>query len=251
MAEKTDPAALTDGAVVEANALLARSAVWRLLSQALAYPSVLGLQQLLEEDFPLALAVSAPLPQDVRGTLERAAESFDGTEVEPLEEVYRDTLSHVNSRDCPVFETDFSSREIWRQSQELADIAGFYRAFGMDYPHERPDHVSLETEFLHLVSYKSAWALVQGDAEHAELCISAERRFLIEHAFRWMPAFAARFETLMPQGPYKALGGLVRAFLRSEAERLGVEVDEGVEPRPIDLEALALEETALCEQEEA
>jgi nitrate reductase assembly molybdenum cofactor insertion protein NarJ len=244
-------ATLSQEVTARTNAILARSAIWRLLSQAFAYPRPETVAQLREEDLPLALAVSEPLAAPVRQALDGLAEALEGAEDGALEETYRDVLSHIHSQDCPMFETDFSSSEVWRRTQELADIAGFYRAFGVEHPRERPDHVSVETEFLHLVTYKSAWALVQGDVEHAEICEAAERRFLAEHVFKWMPAFASRFRALMPEGPYRAVGALAQELLRSEAGRIDVCMDDSVEPSPVDPEAQALAEAGLCEQEEA
>ena len=253
MGESTGTAAPTPSqeVVALANAVLARSALWRLLSQAFAYPRPETVAQLVEEDLPLALAVSEPLPAAIRDSLGRFSGAIRDAQVGALEETYRDVLSHIHSQDCPMFETDFSASEVWRRAQELADIAGFYRAFGAEHPHERPDHVSVEMEFLHLVTYKSSWALVQDDDEHAGICEAAELSFLTGHAFKWMPAFASRFAALMPQGPYRELGCLAQEFLRAEAERVGVSIDDSVEPARIEAEAQAVGEEGLCEQGEA
>jgi len=232
-----------------ANGALARSAVYRLLSQAFAYPTADGIGQLREEDLPLAVAAGGPLPEDVRDGLEDTASAFGEISLEGLEEAFRGVFSHVHSTDCPSYETDYTAREIWRQTRELADLGGFYRAFGMEELAERPDHVTVELEFLHLVTYKAAWALVRGEVEHAGICLDAEGRFLRDHVLKWVPGFAARVEAVAGAGPFAAAARLARAFLRAEAERLGIQIDERAEPPPPIPDARRVEEIGLCEEE--
>ena len=52
----------------------------------------------------------------------------------------RQVFSHNLTPDCPPYETQYGSTHIFWQSQQLADIAGFYRAFGLELSkqaHER------------------------------------------------------------------------------------------------------------------
>lgn len=232
----------------EADEALARSAVYRLLSQVLVYPSASGVEQLQEEDLPLAAACAGPLPEEVRTALGETEAAFLGLDVERLEGAFRDVFSHVHSADCPAYETDYTAREIWRQSQELADLAGFYRAFGMEGVAERPDHVAVELEFLHLVSYKAAWALIQDDPEHARICASAERDFLADHVLKWIPGFATRVVALAGDGPYRAAARLAEVFLRSEARRFGI-AEEKAGPTLVRPQEAEVDEVGLCEGE--
>jgi len=232
----------------QADLALARSTVYRLLSQAFAYPTPEAAEQLLEEDLPLAVAVSAPLPPHVRWMLDEAASAFEGVSRDGLEEAYRDIFSHVHSADCPTYETDYTERDVWRQTRELADLGGFYRAFGLEERGERPDGASVELEFMHLATYKAAWALVQRDAEHAETCRRAQESFLRDHLLKWVPQLVERVAAIAGRGPYAALARLAGEFLRSEARALGTEV-ERVEPSPEVPDARAAEEIGLCEGE--
>lgn len=232
----------------EANETLARSLTYRLLSQAFAYPTPDSVHQLLEEDLPLATGVSALLPEDVRLALDECAAALEDMTYVRLEAAYGQVFSHVHSVDAPMFETDYTVRDVWRQSRELADLGGFYRAFGMEEADERQDGVCVELEFLHLVSYKAAWAIVQADREHAETCRLANEGFLADHALKWIPGFAARVSVLGTGGPYGAVGRLTRVFLAAEAERFGLPIVEALEPpESVSLAQVAVEETALCE----
>ncbi|HEX5950542.1 MAG TPA: molecular chaperone TorD family protein, partial [Actinomycetota bacterium] len=155
---------------LEASEALARSAALGLLSQALAYPTASAVRDLVEEDLPFALALSEALPPAVAEAVGELAAAVEGVTAEGLGEAFRDRFSHVHSQDCPLYETDHVGREVWRQAADLADLGGFYRAFGLEESGERVDHASVELEFLHVLAYKRAWALEHRQAEHAEVC---------------------------------------------------------------------------------
>lgn len=72
--------------------------------------------------------------------------------------------------------------------EEMADIAGFYRAFGFDFAGERPDHICLELEFMRILCLKEAMALSANDREKVELTVNAEKEFLLSHLGRWSEA---------------------------------------------------------------
>ncbi len=225
---------------------LARSAVLGLLSQALAYPTARAVEDLLEEDLPFALALAGSLPAPVAAALGDLASALGGETQERLEAAFRERFSHVHPRDCPLYETDHRAREVWRQTQVLADLGGFYRAFGLEESGERGDHASVELEFLHVLAYKTAWALERGETEHAERCAEVERAFLAEHVLRWLPDVAERLRLVGRGSPYEAVGALLAAVLRAEAERAGLplELEEPVGP----VEPGGPEDIALCEE---
>ncbi|MBI4260243.1 MAG: molecular chaperone TorD family protein [Actinobacteria bacterium] len=233
----------TVGSRERADEAVARSAVYRLLSQAYAYPTVEAVRRLRRQDIPLARAVSGRLDHAVREGVESVAASFRGIPTHRLEAAYRDAFSHVHSVDCPPYETDYSAGEVFRQSRDLADLAGFYRAFGLQAARERTDHVTLELEFMHMASYKEAWAEARAETEHAEVCRSAQGAFLADHLGRWLGGFASRVEAVAAR-PYGAAARLTRVFLESEAGRFGL-VPHEVLPEPSGLGDA--EGVALCE----
>lgn len=212
--------------------LLGRSLAYRTLSQALAYPTAGSIGHLREEDLPLVLGVLPSLPAEVRRGFRSVARAFEDAEIASLESAYRDVFTHVHSADCPMYETDHGPRDIWRQSSILVDIAGFYRAFGVAERGERPDHVAVELEFLHVVTYKEAWARAHDDPANARVCRDAEVSFLRDHALRWIPAFAARVQALAARGPYAAVARTTERLLRAEADRHGLAIPAEAVPEP-------------------
>lgn len=157
------------------------------------------------------------------------------------------------ARECPPYETEYHpNSEPFFRSQQMADIAGFYRAFGLepnlDTP-DRPDHVALELEFMAFVLLKKRLALAAADedteaAENVSVCEKAEHSFFHDHLAWWLPAFAAALRRKAGDGFYAAVGRALAALVHAERQRLGVDTPSvpagpnAVEP-PEELEACA------------
>ncbi|MBX3055313.1 MAG: molecular chaperone TorD family protein [Anaerolineae bacterium] len=126
------------------------------------------------------------------------------------------------------YETEYGLPHEYRQSQEMADIAGFYRAFGFNLggaKRERPDHIAVELEFMHILALKEAYALETGIPEHLEICQAAQARFLQDHVGRWIGLFAQSVAHNAPDSPYATLANFAAAFARADVARLGVRLD--------------------------
>jgi len=129
----------------------------------------------------------------------------------------------VLSRECPPYETEYcSSAEAFFRAQQLADIAGFYQAFGLQTAQacpERPDHLALELEFMAFLLRKERLAET---AEQASVCADAQRSFLRDHLAWWVPSFAAGLRRKAESGFYATVAHVLAAFMPVERARLGV-----------------------------
>ncbi len=77
----------------------------------------------------------------------------------------------------------------------MADVAGFYRAFGFEPRAEDPiDHAAVEAGFAGYLCLKEAYALSRGDREAAEVTALARGRFLAAHLGPLAAGMAARLE---------------------------------------------------------
>ncbi len=214
---------------------LARSRTYQLLSRAFLYPSDEGLTpSLLSEvlrHLPGASMVSS---------LEEPPED--------LAPAYRRVFDHTLTAESPPYETQYGPAHIFMQSQELADIAGFYRAWGLevsDQAKERVDHISVELEFMSYLALREAHAMEKGDEEKVALCQEIETKFMSEHLGRWVPVFATILEEKATNGPasveqsghsgsryYASLAKTLRKFVAWDADQLGVRPQA---LRPLDL----------------
>lgn len=139
---------------------------------------------------------------------------------------FRRIFGHNLSPDCPPYETHYEHMGIFRKTQELADLAGFYRAFGLETAagDRRADHLPVELEFISLLCLKEALAVDREETEKADICRKARGRFLSEHLCRWLPAFAQAVHQKAPDGYFAGLSAALAAFARMDAETLGVDL---------------------------
>ncbi len=133
-------------------------------------------------------------------------------------------------RECPPFETEFHRNgEPFFCAQQMADIAGFYRAFGLEPSRllsGRPDHLVLELEFMAFVLMKKRLALAAAEqdpalAEHVLVCDEAQGKFFTDHLAWWVPLFATGLRRRAGDGFFVAVGELLAAFMPLERQRFG------------------------------
>lgn len=127
----------------------------------------------------------------------------------------------------PPYEGSYEA-DPFRQARQIADVAGFYRAFGAEAHGpavDRPDHAGSELEFLAFVASRRAEAAAAGRDADADACREVERLFLSEHAGRWLPAFFATLAGTAVDPFHVALGRLGEAALVAAMTSLGVEAE--------------------------
>jgi TorA maturation chaperone TorD len=132
----------------------------------------------------------------------------------------------VSLRDCPPYGTEYGpTSEPFFRAQQLADVAGFYAAFGLiggRAKPERADHIALELDFMAhlLLKQRLADDGTPTGQERAEVCADAARRFFRDHLAPWLPSFAAGMQRR--GGFYAAVGRALAAFVPAERGRLGI-----------------------------
>jgi TorA maturation chaperone TorD len=141
-------------------------------------------------------------------------------------------FGHSRGLVCP-FETEYGADGVFRQPHELADIAGYYLAFGLrpsEGTDERVDHAACECEFMDFLARKEAFVLgswCAGSEEPESLerlgtIAGAARGFLREHLGRFGRAFASLLMKEDPDGFHGALGAVLFRFLGQECQRFGL-----------------------------
>jgi len=138
---------------------------------------------------------------------------------------YRALFGHAVRGPVPPYETEYGNEALFQQPQEMSDLMGFYRAFGLTVKvdeHERCDHMSCECEFLSFLALKEAYALEHSDPAMVEDSRKATRLFLRDHLGRFLPAFAGKLQREDRTGFYGMLVKLCLAFIEMESNRFDV-----------------------------
>ena len=205
-------------------ATMRRAKVYGFLSSAFLYP-----RENWTEDVEHALDATQGLGYP---ELHLAVEPMDLTQLQS------EYLRAIGASGPLSYETEYGLDGSFRQSHELADISGFYRAFGFNVGgpvRERPDHLATELEFMHLLALKEWHA---PNEELAEICVDAQRTFLADHLGQWIEAFAIRVAFEAKDNLYSELARFATGFVKEEVSRLGAEPDplvpERLKPTPFD-----------------
>ena len=145
--------------------------------------------------------------------------------IQDLRDEHRRVFSNVIALDCPPYETLFGNDHVFGQSYVMGDIAGFYSAFGLQLSpdiHERLDHLSVELEFMHYLSYKESYAILHDGAEKLKTVVEAEKKFVKEHIGRWVPLFSGMLKRKADYGFYKILADFTTDWMAFDIAFLGV-----------------------------
>jgi TorA maturation chaperone TorD len=209
-------------------ASLDRARVYRSLARVFLPPDAASLHGLRERDLPQLCEALSRLGEEraLRDAADALRERLARTDLPCLQAAHQATFEASGGLRCPPNETSHTAetpQHALTRTFELADVAGFYRAFGVEVTPgtERPDHVSVELEFMQLLAVKEAVALgEEGEGESAEICRDASRAFLCDHLGRWAERFAERVEA--GSDPlFGAAARILRGFVAHEAARLG------------------------------
>lgn len=215
----------------------ARAQIYGLLARLLAYPSRELTERVLDlAPQTLAAADYLRLPA---GEVGRLVERIAASGAEEIERSYQHCFTLTYSPDVPAYEVAYVSSEVFRQTQEMADIAGFYRAFGAGIAErdpERVDHISVELSFMQLLCLKEAYAAGQRETEHLQVSRKAQRAFLRDHLLCWAPALAGRLATIGGASIHGDAGRLLLTWLDRERITGRVEPRQLYE-RPLPIEA--------------
>ncbi|MFO0773032.1 MAG: molecular chaperone TorD family protein [Nitrospiraceae bacterium] len=145
--------------------------------------------------------------------------------LEDLQAEHRRVFSNVITLDCPPYETLFGNDHVFAQSHTMGDIAGFYKAFGVELSkdiHERIDHLSVELEFMHFLAYKESYALCHDGPEKTQIVVDAQKKFVKDHIGRWVPLFSKMLAKKADSGLFRYIADLSAAWMDFEASFLNV-----------------------------
>jgi DMSO reductase family type II enzyme chaperone len=207
---------------------LDRARVYRALAQLFRRPDADSVQESSERNLPELCAALERLTQD-SGLISGATilrDLLTSADVDQLRAGYHRAFDESSAGRCAPTEMDqLGGAPQLEQTRtfEMADVAGFYKAFGVEVVSSgpRPDHITAELEFMNLLAVKESIALQEeGDREHAEICRNAARAFLRDHLGRWAPRFGECLAESDGDPVFRTLGRLLGGFVALDAEML-------------------------------
>ncbi len=199
---------------------VARSACYKLLSLVFLPPRTVGGEEL----FAGIEKIISMLPSEHQALLKPIVETAPIPRGGPSEHEHT-RLFGVGLAATP-YGSEYDPLAEARKGHCLADLLGFYEAFGFKLAgrqKEFPDHIAIELEFLSLLLLKSCYARAEGQEEARAICEEAAGKFLADHLGAWGGAFADRVEATTEDDFYRFSARLFRGFILAECHTLRVE----------------------------
>ena len=206
---------LTHSELSNTEAAVRRAVAYTFLAHCFAYPdesAVAAMQEAAQAATPFV--AGTPL-----AGLMALASTARSKEIE-ADHVRLFTLS--SSPDCPSFESAFFSGDPIQQTNRMADIAGFYRAFGVDAgaPGFRPDDICVELEFMGYLCRKQVYAAEHLGAPRVGQTLRAQRMFLEEHLGQWAGALGGRIAVRADHEFYREAGTALAHWISEDCQLL-------------------------------
>jgi len=213
----------------------ARAAAYALLAHGFQYPDAEWYELIFQaerwRDWPDVLAQERPCVASLAAEVRRAitdqvtARTFDHDDraLHRFQAAHDALFGHTVSGKCCAYETEYGDSEISQRSAQLADLAGFYQAFGLEAASrdgDRPDFVSVECAFMSVLCSKEAHGRRCGNDDWVDCTVDAQRAFLQDHLARWLPAFTHRVGEAGVDPFYTALSRLGGELVALECARL-------------------------------
>ena len=196
--------------------MIEKAFLYRFLALAFSYPSEKSLWELSEA-----------LP-DLEKSLKTVGVDFPVSKLRDVLSSYLDKVEALQGEfttlfetqlKAPARETSYELDKMGRRVIEMADIEGFYKAFGLEVkPPQEPDNLVAELEFLSFLSQKLAFL----EGEGKEIVQDAYTKFLRDHLGRWYKVFADTLISTTEEEYYRTMAELLLSFLDKETEGLDV-----------------------------
>ena len=219
---------------------VARSTMYNFLARSFLYPTSEHFAYLnrkaskeISSEFFVAPGEHEALKKELSQILSIHQDLQNPLQREELETEYNRLFAHLGSAKCPPYETEFGLENIYQKTEAMADIGGFYSAFGLEiasHSADRVDFLSTELEFMAYLTLNQAYAVEHDRGEQLEISVDTQKKFLQEHLGRWISTFSKILQLCTQSHYYRCLGDLLENFIESEACFLNVQLNKVTKP---------------------
>lgn len=192
--------------------------LYRFLAEAFSYPTEERLKVLESalEDLERVIEI-LNLHVDLKGL----SQALKKAQEDPIDLQGEFTSLFETQMRAPARETSYELDKTGRRSMEMADIEGFYRAFGLKIAEPiEPDSFVAEAEFCSILNQKMYFLKEKGDEEGYTITKEAYEKFLRDHLGRWYEIFVEKLFQEANHPLYKELAFLVKTFLDKETSNI-------------------------------
>jgi TorA maturation chaperone TorD len=221
-----------------------RSRMYELLAKSFLYPTDLIFRYIRSDEYGECLFRYGSLHETDGTPRMQELISSSRSEVlkrEDMESEYNRLFAHLGSAKCPPYESEYGFDNIFQKTHAMADIAGFYRAYGLevaDTDTERVDFIATELEFMSYLLMSETYARANGIRQQVDVAIDTQKKFLRDHLGRWMGVFSTILIDSTKNPFYHSLGNAVQEFVEREITLLGVTPERVSVPKKPDVEPL-------------
>lgn len=188
-----------------------------------SFARILGHEaELLAAGQTLGLLIETLIEIGVSDAADTLAAIDEATISDPEELTYAWTMLFARGT-VPPYETSYMTPSMVGHTNELADIAAFYRAFGLEVVNERSDHLLPEIEFASLAALRESQAIEEANQDAFEVVHSARAIFMRDHLGCWVDEFVERLEREEPANRYLPVLEALAFFIRDVCDRLEIE----------------------------
>lgn len=140
------------------------------------------------------------------------------SQIENIRSEFVDVFGHTLSKKIAPYALEhLKNSDVFFLTQKLADLNGFYQAFGMKVESiERADHISTQTEFISFLLLKELIAQKDELDEEKEVCEKAFYDFCHDHFSDWAKMFAGNLTEKVDGEFFRLAGIFLQGFLNSE-----------------------------------
>jgi len=125
-----------------------------------------------------------------------------------------------------LYATEYMIDNEFERARLLADINGFYTAFGIESHLERPDAINCELEFMQYLIFKRdriRQGLIEDETgEKAKVCLEAERNFFVTHVAPGAERIANKILSQTDDSFYTEAARELLLWLDAEKKHFGV-----------------------------